>query len=381
MRRSRREPSGGPRWTVAPGACSRLATVSRIALALLAPVAVLAACHHDAEPAPAPQPTTSVTPLGMASAATLVTTSNAPEILATLHHAREIALAPGILYVADASDSATDPDVDVDIVSVPSAPGGAATPAYPAQHGAEGLSFAGGKLAWIVVDEKKGGRVMSAQPGGAAKSIAKTYALDETLIAANGPDLFTMGDLAKGSADVIRLGSDAKPARVAAATGHVVRTAIAASATDVFWLQDDSIVRAPRAGGATTTVAAALHTAKVQRMAADASSVYWTDLGTGDPSWSGRVYRASLADGKVETISDAPFPFAVAVDADRVYWTSGPDVGGRILARDKSGGATYVLAHDLKQPRALAVDDRYVYWACAGDGAVGRVEKTPRASR
>jgi sugar lactone lactonase YvrE len=114
-------------------------------------------------------------------------------------------------------------------------------------------------------------------------------------------------------------------------------------------------------------------------MAADDTAVFWTDLGTGDPAWSGRVYKAALADGKVETVSDASTPSGVALDGDTVFWTSSPSVDGRIMARKKSGGATFILARDLHEPRGLAVDDKSVYWVNAGDGTVCRVDKTPRA--
>jgi sugar lactone lactonase YvrE len=91
------------------------------------------------------------------------------------------------------------------------------------------------------------------------------------------------------------------------------------------------------------------------------------------------VKRASLADGKVDTLSDAPSPFAIAVDADTVFWTSSADAGGRVLAQKKSGGPTFVLATDLRRPRGLAVDGTYVYWVNAGDGGICRTEKTPHA--
>jgi sugar lactone lactonase YvrE len=137
-------------------------------------------------------------------------------------------------------------------------------------------------------------------------------------------------------------------------------------------------VRAPKAGGDPTPVAK-VPGSKIQQLAADDGAVYWTDSGTGDPTWSGRVKRASLADGKVDTLSDAPSPLAIAVDADTVYWTSSADAGGRILAQKKTGGATFVLATDLRKPRGLAVDGKYVYWVSTGDGSVCRTEKTPHA--
>ena len=135
---------------------------------------------------------------------------------------------------------------------------------------------------------------------------------------------------------------------------------------------------APKAGGTPTTVAK-LPSAKIQRLAVDETSVYWTDLGTGDPAWSGRVYRAPIAGGKVDTISDAPSPIAIALDADTVYWTSSPSTSGRVLAQKKSGGATVVLAKEQHSPRTLTVDAKYAYWTNEGDADVFRTEKVARA--
>ena len=136
-------------------------------------------------------------------------------------------------------------------------------------------------------------------------------------------------------------------------------------------------MRAPKTGG-DAAVVVKLPAGKIQRLAADDASVYWTDVGTGDPQWSSRVYRASLSGGSVETLSDAPSPFAIV--ADTVYWTSSTDVGGRVLSRKKKGTDTVVLAQDQHGPHGIAVDDKYVYWANTADGSVMRVEKTVKAS-
>ena len=138
-------------------------------------------------------------------------------------------------------------------------------------------------------------------------------------------------------------------------------------------------MKAPKAGGDATPVVK-VPGSKVQQLAADETAVYWADLGSGDPAWTGRVKKASLADGKVETISDAPSPLAVTVDADTVFWASGGVAGGRILAQRKAGGPTFVLARDLHGPQSLVVDGKYAYWVDAGDGNVCRTEKTPHAS-
>jgi sugar lactone lactonase YvrE len=206
--------------------------------------------------------------------------------------------------------------------------------------------------------------------------LASTYALDDASAVADGADIFAFSDVKEGKSDVIRITGNAKPARVALLGPRAVRTAIATNASHVFWIQSDAIVRAPKAGGEASIVAK-VTAANVQRIVADDAHVYWTDHGRGDPMWMGRVYRASLADGTVTPISDVETPTGIALDADTVYWTSLG--GGRILARKKSGGDTFVLARDQRGPFAVVVDAHHVYWTNVNDGNVCRADKTPRA--
>jgi hypothetical protein len=215
--------------------------------------------------------------------------------------------------------------------------GGSPKALFSKQRGAEGLAFAGGRLVWITApsdDGKEHSKIVSAKMGAVAPApVVRTLDVDETLAVSDGTDVFSLGDVshsanAKSTNPVLRIGTDGKATVVTTSAGALVRTAMAVNATHVFWVQDGAIVRAPKTGGDATSVVK-LPAGRIQRMAADDTSVYWTDFGTGDPQWSGRVYRASLADGKVETLSDAASPFAIALDADTVYWTSTADVGGR----------------------------------------------------
>jgi hypothetical protein len=351
-----------------------------VALAAL----LLPACHGDSSsgaPAPSAAP---VTPMGMASAATLVATTSPVEVLARLHHPREAVLGGGALLVLDTSGDSPDPSEGVDVLSVPLVPGGTPKSLFSKQRGAEGLAFAGGRMVWITApsdDGKEHSKIVSANIGAAAPTpVVRTIDVDETLAVSDGTNVFSLGDVKSSakakstSPDVLRIGSDGKSAVVTTSAGALVRTAIAVNSTHVLWVQGGAVVRAPKAGG-DAAIVVKLPAGKIQRMAADDTSVYWTDSGTGDPQWSGRVYSASLADGKIATLSDAASPFAIALDADTVYWISSGDVGGRVMARKKGGKDTFVLAQDQHGPRGLAVDDKYVYWTNTADGNVCRVEK------
>ena len=343
----------------------------------------LVACRDQAKEAPeASAPP--IVPMGMASAATLVSTTNAVEVLAKVHHPREAVLGNDELLVTDTQGDTPDPDDKIDVLSVPLAVGATPKRLYASQRGAEGLAFAGGRLVWIVGpsdDKKDHARILTAKGGAAPATVGRTYDLDETTAVSDGTDVFTFGDVKDTKADVLstdvlRVGANGKAARVTTAGPKPVRTVLAVNASQVFWIQDGAIVRAPKSGGEPTVVVK-VPFAKIQQMAADDAAVYWTDSGTGDPTWSGRVKRASMAEAKIEVVSDAPSPFGIAIDADTVYWTSSPDAGGRVLAQKKTGGSTFVLATDQRKPRGLAVDGKYVYWVSSGDGSVCRAEKTP----
>jgi hypothetical protein len=350
---------------------------------------LLGACRDQSSSGPPAPSAAPVAPMGMASAATLVATTSPVEVLAKLHHPKEAVLGGGTLLVLDTPTDSPDQGEGLDVVSVPLAPGGSPKPLFSKQRGAEGLAFAGGRLVWITApsdDGKEHSKIMSAKIGaaGGPAPVIRTLDVDQTLAVSDGTDVFALGDnkdsaKAKSSSpDLLRIRSDGKATPVTTTAGLVVRTAIAVNATHVLWVQGGAIVRAPKAGGDAASVLKP-PAGKIQRMAADDTSVYWTDAGTGDPQWSGRVYRASLADGKVETLSDAPSPFAIALDADTVYWTSTADVGGRVMARKKGGKETFVLAKEQHGPRGLAVDDKYIYWVNAADGNVCRVEKAAKA--
>ena len=114
----------------------------------------------------------------------------------------------------------------------------------------------------------------------------------------------------------------------------------------------------------------------------DATSVYWTTLGTWDAASngfvksSGTVMKVPLTGGMPTTIASGQSdPVAVGVDATSVYWVNSGDgtVMSAPLAGLPDGSSPTILASGQSDPRGLAVDATSVYWTSAGTAGDGGV--------
>ncbi len=133
---------------------------------------------------------------------------------------------------------------------------------------------------------------------------------------------------------------------------------------------------------------AVLATAAVSEIAAAGGSIYYTD-------WETRaVWRVGARGGTPQILAAFPgfVPVLIATDGNLVYTFVRPH-GGNASFRDPytlfaipaGGGTPSTLAEGVPNPKALVVDDRYVYWASYGtlatdpyvnsDGRVERVAK------
>jgi hypothetical protein len=139
------------------------------------------------------------------------------------------------------------------------------------------------------------------------------------------------------------------------ASGQSSLSAIAADATNVYWVngfEAGSVLAAPLGGGATTTLAAGLDSPVA--VAVDATSVYWTNGGNDK---GGSIQKVALSGGSPVTLVPADtgpqaMPFGgIAVDATSVYWAS---AGGWIEKVPLGGGTPTTLAQAPTGPDSVA---------------------------
>jgi hypothetical protein len=147
---------------------------------------------------------------------------------------------------------------------------------------------------------------------------------------------------------------------------------VAVGATEVFWTNEDGIVRsAPIAGGAATAIATGQ--GNPGGIAVDAARTYWVRAGI----YGGSVLSLPLGGGTPFVIAAAQHePEVIAIDATSVYWTT--TYGGTVMRAPLGGGPATVLASGQDHPYGIAVDASHVYWTNLGSmAASGLLQRVP----
>lgn len=141
-------------------------------------------------------------------------------------------------------------------------------------------------------------------------------------------------------------------------------SALALDATHVYWVANDSILRAPRGGGPPSTVVAQRE--QIFALAVDDAHVYWTELDVNDTSHNG-VWRIAKQGGAIEAFGPQQRGANnLALDATDVYWTD--QFEDRVMRKPKAGGTTEVIATAQDGASRVVLDDVFVYWLATGEG-------------
>jgi hypothetical protein len=98
--------------------------------------------------------------------------------------------------------------------------------------------------------------------------------------------------------------------------------------------------------------------------------------GAGDSGSGGGASTRCVPGADPVLIADAQLgPEAIAIDAERVYWTDHDTHAGRVMSAPKLGGAAVELAAHQTRPYGIAIDATHVYWTDLLSGLVQRVSK------
>jgi hypothetical protein len=105
-----------------------------------------------------------------------------------------------------------------------------------------------------------------------------------------------------------------------------------------------------------------------QRLAVDATYVYWTD----HDIYSGRVMTAPLAGGSAQEIAASQQrPRGIAVDEERVYWTD--TLAGLVQQAFKDGSGLEALGPWQHNPEYVAASASGTFWTNRGSVSDGQI--------
>jgi hypothetical protein len=233
-------------------------------------------------------------------------------------------------------------------------------------------------------------KVIVAAPvsGGQPRTLATTSCSYRVTVDANG--IFCMDD---GDVNVVRLvplsGGPEKALTSERSTSLGGGCCVLVDAQHLYWssrsavaeMGGSRIMSAPRKGGTPTALASfPASEAGGYHMPAvvDDGFIYVISQeheGNGEP---GNISLLPKTGGSLRILATVKRPQAIALDKDSVYFVAGDGAGvvGRI---SKATGGASIIATGQDDPRSVAVDDTYVYWANFGRGnSTGSIKKAKK---
>ncbi|HSQ63460.1 MAG TPA: hypothetical protein VLM85_09615 [Polyangiaceae bacterium] len=183
------------------------------------------------------------------------------------------------------------------------------------------------------------------------------------------------GDVAYWTTDfetLVRRADGSTNGAVVADVGEQGADALAATATDVFWVSFESAkLYRYSIANATVTTLATPPAGQSMAVATDGVNVYWTDL-TIDGAHEMTIYRVPVTGGAPTALATIALGqcfkcwASLATDRAFVYFTDGAeDDKGTIGKVPVTGGPVTILADHQDAPYTITVDDGCVYWSNA----------------
>src|SRR5579883_663029 len=119
-----------------------------------------------------------------------------------------------------------------------------------------------------------------------------------------------------------------------------------------------------------------------EAIAVDATSVWWTEDGSGPGILTVTTGGGALTQLVRTDQNTQGAPMGIALDATNVYWTDNGPPAGDVMSMPKGGGTPVALASGQDGPCAIAVDATSVYWmngcnVVDGGSGTGSVMKVP----
>jgi hypothetical protein len=125
----------------------------------------------------------------------------------------------------------------------------------------------------------------------------------------------------------------------------------------LYWVASDGIYRHDLASASGSATKIASGSPQFSQFGVNSSAVFWADV-SGSP-----IHKTPAAGGTTVDFAMTTQAQYVAADETNVYWSDQDLMGGSFVMAPVGGGTPTVVATDLTNPGAIAVDGTNVYYA------------------